>query len=104
MTKTENLILLYLLAQNNLYLEELRVAKCPSEFMSGAMCHHHKVVHIVRNITEVLDKPHEPEDIEKLYQKEFIKKLFNENTESEGAAYFLKEKYIELGGDPDELY
>lgn len=104
MTKTENFILLYLLSQNDLFLSDLCNAKPGDIFLSGAKCYHQKIVHIVRNITEVLEKPHEPEDIEKLYQKEFIKKLFNENTESKGAAQFLKEKYVELGGDPDELY
>lgn len=103
MTKTENFMLLYLLSQNDLYLEELHLSKRSLEFMSGAMHHYHNIVHIVKNITEILEKTHEPEDFEKLYQKEFIKKLYYENTESEGAAQFLVEKYRELGGDPDEL-
>lgn len=103
MTKTENLILVLLSSQNNLILERLRTAKCPEAFISGASCHHHDIERSIGQIAGLLDKPHDPEDIEKIYQKEFIKKLFKEADE-EDAARFLKDKYVEMGGDPDELY
>lgn len=103
MTKTENLIMVLLLSQNNLILERLYTAKCPEAFMMGASCYHHDIERIIGQISGLLDKPHEPEDIEKIYQKEFIKKLFKEADE-EDAARFLKDKYVEMGGDPDELY
>lgn len=103
MTKTENLIMSLLLVQNELNLERLRTARTSEAFMSGAVCQHDEMRRSIGQIAALLDKPHEPEDIEKLYQKEFIKKLFKEADE-EDAARFLKEKYIDLGGDPDELY
>lgn len=103
MTKTENLILVLLSSQNNLCLERLCLARQGDAFISGASCHHHNIERSIGQIAGILDKPHEPEDIEKLYRKEFIKKLFNE-ADDEGAAHFLKEKYIEMGGDADELY
>lgn len=103
MTKTENLILILLSSQNNLCLERLCTARQGDAFISGASCQHHNMERSIGQIAGILDKPHEPEDIEKLYQKEFIKKLFNE-TDNEGAAQFLKKKYVEMGGDPDGIY
>lgn len=103
MTKTENLIISLILSQCELNLERLRTARCNDAFMSGVKCHNDNMKRTMGQIAALLDKPHEPEDIEKLYQKEFIKKLFKEADE-EDAARFLKEKYIDLGGDPDELY
>lgn len=103
MTKTENLILILLSSQNNLILERMYTAKCNEEFRRGAIQHYHSIEHSIDQIAGLLDKPHDPEDIEKIYQKEFIKKLFKEADE-EDAARFLKDKYVEMGGDPDELY
>ena len=103
MTKTENLIMVLLLNQSNLILERMRTGKCPEAFMMGASCHHHDMELVIGQISGLLDQPHDPEDIEKIYQKEFIKKLFKEADEKD-AARFLKDKYVEMGGDPDELY
>lgn len=103
MTKSENFMLLYILSQNNLYLEYLKTAKMENSFYSGAECHHHNIVHVIRNITEILDLKHTADEFETYYKKHYIRELFNKADE-EDACRFLKEEYLELGGNEEELY
>lgn len=96
-------MLLFILSQNNLYLEYLKTAKCESKFLSGAECQHHNIVHVIKNITEILDLKHTADEFETDYKKQYIRELFNKADE-EDACRFLKEEYLELGGKEEELY